>query len=299
MSDAVASREGYIPYAGRRVWHRVVGDGEAEGRLPLLCLHGGPGVPHDYLEPLAALAATGRRVVFYDQLGGGNSDRLEDFSLCTVPFYLGELDTVRASLGLERVHLLGQSWGGMLALEHALAGAPGLASLTLADTPASMPLWAAETNRLRSQLPAGVRAVLDAHEAAGTTDHPAYEEAMMIFYGKHVCRLDPWPECLTRSFEKMLAAPQVYQTMVGPSEFYVTGSLKEWDATPRLGEISAPTLVLGGRHDEATPLITEALHQGIPGSEWVIFENSSHLPHLEEPERFLAVVSDFLARAEA
>ncbi len=292
-------REGFLRFQGHDIWFRVVGRPEQDDKLPVLCLHGGPGVPHDYLEPLAALADSGRRVIFYDQLGGGNSDRPEDPSLYTVDYFLAELAALRWELSLDRVHLLGQSWGGMLALEYALTQAPGLASLVLADTPASMPQWAAETNRLREQLPAEVREVLDAHEAAGTTEDPAYQEAMMVFYNRHVCRRDPWPECLTRAFDKMMQFPLVYHTMVGPSEFHVTGTLKGWSVVGRLGEIRVPTLVLGGRHDEATPAVTEAVHRGIPGSEWFIFEDSSHLPHLEQAESFLTKVGDFLARAEA
>lgn len=298
MESDIPSQEGFLPFGDYRVWYRMVGRDEPAGKAPLLCLHGGPGVPHDYLEPLEALAAFGRRVIFYDQLGVGNSDHPSDPSLFTVELYLRELAAVRRALGLERVHLLGQSWGGMLALEHALSQAEGLLSLVLADAPASMPQWSAEANRLRALLPPEVREVLDRHEAAGTTDDPAYQEAMMVFYRRHVCRLDPWPPCLERTFAKMEQAPLVYLTMVGPSEFHVTGSLKDWDVTGRLGEIKAPTLVLGGRHDEATPAITATLQQGIPGARRVIFENSAHMPHLEEPEFYLRVLRDFLAECE-
>jgi proline-specific peptidase len=122
---------------------------------------------------------------------------------------------------------------------------------------------------------------------------------MMVFYGRHICRLDPWPDCLNRTFEKVLQSPEVYGTMWGASEFHVTGTLKDWDITNRLGEIRAPTLVIGGRYDEATPPLTESLHRGIPGSEWVIFENSAHMPHLEETERYMQVLTKFLDRVES
>lgn len=299
MNSQMPGGEGFIPFGEYKVWYRVVGGGEQPGKPPLLCLHGGPGVPHDYLEPLEALAATGRRVVFYDQLGVGNSDHPDDPALFTVDLYLEELSLVRRTLGLERVHLLGQSWGGMLALEYAVTRPEGLLSLTLADTPASMPQWSAEANRLRAALPPEARQTLAEHEAAGTTDDPAYQEAMMVFYRRHVCRLDPWPPCLERTFEKMMRAPLVYLTMVGPSEFHVTGTLKDWDITGRLGEIDTPTLVLAGRYDEATPEITTTLQRGIPGARRITFENSSHMPHLEEPELYLRVLSDFLDEAEA
>jgi proline-specific peptidase len=162
-----------------------------------------------------------------------------------------------------------------------------------------MPQWVAEANLLRAALPPEVQRTLLRHEAAGTTNDPAYEEAMLVFYRRHVCRLAEWPECILRSLGKVNENPEVYHTMNGPSEFHVTGTLKTWDITPRLHEIRVPTLVLSGRYDEATPAIHETVHRGIPGSESVIFEESAHCCHIEEAGRFLRVVNDFLARAEA
>ena len=294
MDQEVFTKEGFISFKGYKVWFRIVGDHEDQGKLPLLCLHGGPGANHDYLEPLEAMAATGRRVIFYDQLGAGNSDHPHNPSLWTVPLFLEELGVVRQALGLDRVHILGQSWGGMLGMEYALTQPAGLASLIVADSPASMPQWVAEANRLRAELPADVQATLLRHEAAGTTDDPAYQDAMLVFYRRHLCRLDPWPECLNRAFEKLNKDPEVYNTMNGPSEFHVIGVLKDWDIVDRLGEIHVPTLVISGRYDEATPLIAATVHHGIAGSKWVLFENSSHMPHVEETERYLQVLTGFL-----
>ena len=201
MNQEVSTKEGFVSFKGYKVWCRIVGDHEDPGKLPLLCLHGGPGVPHDYLEPLEAMAVTGRRVIFYDQLGAGNSDHPHAPSLWTVSLFVEELGVVRQALGLEHVHILGQSWGGMLGMEYALTQPQGLISLTVADSPASMPQWVAEANRLRGELPSEVQGTLLKHEAAGTTDDPAYQEAMLVFYRRHLCRLDPWPECLNRAFE--------------------------------------------------------------------------------------------------
>ncbi|MEI6452404.1 MAG: alpha/beta hydrolase, partial [Actinomycetes bacterium] len=142
------------------------------------------------------------------------------------------------------------------------------------------------------------QAALTRHEAAGTTDSAEYQEAMMVYYARHVCRLDPWPECLLRAYARLGADPEVYNTMWGPSEFHVTGTLKEWDVRGRLAGITAPALVVGGRYDECTPAIQEDLHRRLPGSEWTVFERSAHLPHLEEPERFREVVEAFLERVE-
>ncbi|MDO9542803.1 MAG: proline iminopeptidase-family hydrolase [Kiritimatiellia bacterium] len=299
MNPPMPAKEGYIPFRKYKVWYRIVGNHESPGKLPLLCLHGGPGVPHDYLEPLEAMAATGRRVIFYDQLGAGNSDHPHNPSLWTVPIFVEELGVVCQALGLERVHILGQSWGGMLGMEYALTQPSGLASLIVANSPASMPQWVAEANRLRAELPSEVQKTLLKHEAAGTTDDPAYQEAMLVFYHRHACRLDPWPDCLKRAFAKLVKDPEVYMTMNGPSEFYVTGMIKEWDIVDRLGEIHVPTLVISGRYDEATPEIAETVHRGIHGSEWVLFENSAHMPHLKETEAYLKVLTNFLDRTES
>lgn len=263
LEGASIAQEAFLSFRGYPIWYRLAGDQGTAGRWPLLCLHGGPGATHDYLEPLSALAQGERLVVFYDQLGCGNSAHPHDPSLWTVQLYLQELAAVRQALGLDNVHILGQSWGGMLALEYAVTRPCGLKSLTLADTPASTAQWIAEINRLRAALPPEVQATLAHHEATGTTDDPAYQQAMMVFYRRHVCRLDPWPECLNRTFAKMVQWPEVYRTMWGPSEFHVTGTLREWRIEDRLGEVRVPTLVLGGRYDEATPAVTETVHRGI------------------------------------
>lgn len=290
-------KEGFVSLRGYHTWYRIVGNHEESGRLPLLCLHGGPGASWDYLEPLEAIATTGRRVIFYDQLGSGNSDEPHNPSMYTIDLYVEEVGTVRQALGLERVHILGQSWGGMLAMEYALTQPTGLASLILADTTASLPLWVSETSRLVAELPPDVQKTLREHEEAGTTDAPEYKEAYRVFSLRHICRLDPRPECVTRMATK--PGDEVYKTMWGLSEIKVTGTLKDWDIVSRLDDIHVPTLVVGGRYDEASPALTETVHRGISGSEWVIFENSAHFPHIEETERYLQVLVQFLNRIEA
>ncbi|HEU5434435.1 MAG TPA: proline iminopeptidase-family hydrolase [Thermomicrobiales bacterium] len=293
------AREGKIPFKGYETWYQIIGEGEEPGKFPLLCLHGGPGAGHDYLESLAAMADTDRRVIFYDQLGCGRSSiPASKPEMWTVDLYVDEIDAVRRALGLERIHLLGQSWGGMLAMEYALTQPAGLVSLTIASSPASMLQWVAEANRLREDLPAAAQQTLLTHEAAGTTDSPAYETAMMEFYRRHVCRLEPMPDYVQRTFASIAKNPEVYHTMNGPSEFHVVGTLKNWDVIDRLGEIHVPTLVTSGRFDEATPLIAETVSSRIPGAQWVVFEASSHMAHAEEAELYMDVLDQFLTSVE-
>ncbi len=288
-------KEGTIPFKGYQTWYRIVGEATAPGKLPLLCLHGGPGACHDYLESLDAIADTGRQVIYYDQLGCGNSAiPVSNPTLWTIPLYVEEVDVVRRALGLDRIHLLGQSWGGMLAMEYMFTQPAGIASLTIASSPASMIQWVEEANRLRDELPEEIQAALLKHEATGTYNDPEYQTAMMEFYNRHVCRVVPNPEYVQRSFAKLGQNPEVYNTMNGPSEFHVIGTIKDWDVRHRLGEIHAPTLVTSGKYDEATPLIATTVQNGIPGASWVLFEHSSHMAHVEETDRYIQVLSAFL-----
>ena len=289
--------EGIVPFRGYRTWYQVVGElpGGA-GKLPLLVLHGGPGYPHDYLEDLARLSDNGRPVVFYDQIGCGKSDHPDDPSLWVMDTFVDEVGAVRDALGLGRIHVLGHSWGGWLALEYALGRPSGLASLVLASTCASLPAFAAETRRLKDSLPAEVRETIDRHEAEGNTDDPAYEEATMAYFTQWVCRLDlPWPDYLMRSFNN--PNEEIYGTMQG-TEWNVTGNLKDWDVSARLGEVDLPVLVTSGRYDEMTQALVEPLVDGIRGAEHVVFEESAHLAMAEESERYRQILESFLDRVD-
>jgi L-proline amide hydrolase len=300
----VAVREGTVPFhldgETAATWYRITGELRPDAvRAPLIVLHGGPGATHDYLLSLADLARDGRAVIHYDQLGNGRSthfpDRGADF--WTVDLFVRELHNLIDALGLrERHHVLGQSWGGFLAQEYAFTEPRGLRSLVLADTAASFPDFVSEANSLRAELPPEVEATLRRHEEAGSTDDPEYAEACMVFYGRHVCRLDPWPSEVVEAFAWLERDPTVYHTMNGPSEFHVIGSIKEWQSKDRLASIEVPTLLVSGRHDEATPALQEALQSGIPHAEWVLFADSSHMPHVEERERYMQVVGEWLAR---
>jgi L-proline amide hydrolase len=290
--------EGTVAFEGGETWYRVTGSLDTVGPAPLVVLHGGPGATHDYLLSLGDLAAGGRAVVHYDQLGNGRSshypERGADF--WTVELFVRELHNLVGALGIaERHHVLGQSWGGFLAQEYALTQPGGLRSMVLADTAASFPDFVAEANRLRAELPSEVEATLRRHEEAGTTNDSEYEQACLVFYARHVCRVE-WPPEVAASFQWIARDPTVYHTMNGPSEFHVIGSIRDWQVQDRLHEIRLPTLLVSGRYDEATPALQRTLLGGIAGSEWAIFEESSHMPHVEERERYMQVVGDWLAR---
>jgi L-proline amide hydrolase len=294
MVAAMEAREGYVDFRGYATWYRIAGDLES-GATPLLALHGGPGSTHNYFAPLERLADE-RPVVLYDQIGCGNSDRPDDIEW-NLDVFREEVDAVREQLGLERIHLLGTSWGGMLAQEHVLAGAQGIVGLVLSSTLASIDDWADEQLRLRAELPPDVIEVLDRHEEAGTYDDPEYEHAMEAYFDRHFYR-GPKPRA---ELDRMAAgkATDVYRAMQGPNEWTCTGALKGWDIRERLREIDLPTLVIRGRYDMCTDPIAATLVNGIHGAREVVLEESSHTPVLEETDRYLQVVGDFLLEAES
>jgi len=289
MGTVRPSAKGRAEVLGYRLAWEAFG---AADRGTLLCLHGGPGVPHGYLTCLADLARFGYRVVFYDQLGCGASKRPKGTSLFTIERAVEEVEGFRRALGLGRIHLLGNSYGGMLAIAYALKYQRHLRSLVIASGLPSVPVANAELRRLVTQLPTRVQRTIARLERQEAFDDPAYQRAAMVFYRRHICRLRTWPPELTKSMAE-LSLP-VYRTMWGPSEFAVHGSLRYWDVTDQLPRIRTPTLVTGGRYDEITPRIARTLHRGIRGSKLVVFPKSSHLPMWEERDRYMQVVGNFL-----
>jgi L-proline amide hydrolase len=294
MVAAMSAREGYVDFRGYRTWYRFVGDLNSPV-TPLLALHGGPGSTHNYFGPLEGLASE-RPVVLYDQIGCGKSDRPSDIEW-TVDVFRDEVAAVRDQLGLERIHLLGTSWGGMLAQEHVLSGATGVVSLILSSTLANLALWNEEQLKLRNALPPDVVEVLDRHEAAGTFEDPEYEEAMEVYFDRHFYR-GPQPRPELEAMDKG-RAPDVYRAMQGPNEWTTTGALKGWDTRDRLREIDVPTLVVRGAYDMCTAPIAAELVGGIPNAREVVLDHSSHTPVLEETDRYLEIVSSFIRDAES
>ncbi|NEC22633.1 proline iminopeptidase-family hydrolase [Streptomyces parvus] len=291
-----AGAKGRIPFREYRTWYRLTGT-PGRGRPAVVVVHGGPGSTHDYLIGLSSLSEDGWPVVHYDQLGNGGSTHLPDAGadFWTVGLFLEELDNLLRHLGVADDYVLvGQSWGGMLAARHAADRPAGLRGLVIANSPASYPLWRQEMEVLRAALPPGVDATLRAHEAAGTTHTEEYAEAVKVFNDRHVCRARPLPPAYVASVMETANDPTVYHTMNGPSEFHVVGTLKDWSVEDRLPDIAVPTLVLSGRHDEATPATVRPFRERIPDVRWEILEESSHMPHLEEPELFHAMLVDFL-----
>jgi len=202
-----------------------------------------------------------------------------------------EVDFVRQALDLKEVVILGQSWGGMLAIEYMLTQPAGVAGLILSNALASAPLMEEELLRLKRELPPVTLATLEACEKNGMTDSAEYKKAAIVFFSRHLLRMNPLPAEIVEALE---STNQVYEVMWGKNEFNVSGNLKYWDRSGDLEKIHVPVSIISGEFDESTPRQNEVLFQGLNNSAWNLMPGCSHLPNLENPDEYLAIVEDFL-----
>jgi len=286
----VPETSGYVEVNGFKLFYETFGTGSNI----LLCLHGGPGVPHDYLLSLGKLGDDKIKVVMYDQLGVGRSEKPKDTSLFTIEYGAEEVEGVRKALNLGKVNLLGSSYGGALALQYALKYQHNIKKLIIASGLASVPETAAEMQRLKGLLPRDVQEIFEKYEAKWAFLHPEYLKAVEVYYRNFLCRRSPWPEEVERALSE-LSVP-VYFTMNGPNEFTIIGTWKDWDIRSRLHEIKVPTLVTVGKYDEVTPKVAETIHKGIEGSKLLIFENSAHLTMWDEEDLYREAVREFIEK---
>ena len=288
-----------VRLASGTTWYRITGDLGGRGS-PLLVLHGGPGSTHDYLDGFTDLADR-HAVIHYDQIGNGGSELAQGRSPdgWTVDLFLRQLDELIEHLGIGvRYGMLGHSWGGMLAAEHAVRRSGGLQALVLADTPASMPLWTEAAEKLRRALPPEIFATVVRHERDGTVDAAEYRRALEVYDARHMCRLQPWPPELQRTVAAKKAHPAVFDAMIGSHDSHVTGTLRDWSIAERCGRITVPTLLISGQYDEAAPSTIRPFADRIPDVRWARFEQSSHMPHIEERRACMATVRTFLSACD-
>ena len=275
--------------------YNIVSYSYGKGENVLFLLNGGPGLPCDYLrDPHIHLVEEGYRIVAFDQLGCGNSDRPEDVSLWNITRYVEEVETVRKELGIVNFHLLGQSWGGWLSIEYALTYPDEIRSLILANTCGDLQHLTTELNRMREALGSETVAMMLHHEAMGTIDHPEYQAAITILNYRHVCRLKEWPSSLLASGDDWNMGP--YGTMQGPNEFLYIGNLKDWNRISDMDSLEMPTLIITGTHDEIGPACASHMNNVLPNSEVVVFHNSSHVPFYEEPDLYFKELQIFLSK---
>jgi proline-specific peptidase len=289
-------------------YYLVWGDLSTTKKTPLICMHGGPGAGHEYLLPISLIYADfGIPVIMYDQIGCGKSTHFPktkgDGKFWTPQLFMAELENLKACLGIDgEFDLLGQSWGGMLGGQYAIERQPkGLRKLVISNSPHDMMTWVQVADRLRKALPKDVREALDRCEKDGTTDSAEYEDAVLCYYRLHMCRCDPYPKEVLACLNNLKSDPTVYETMNGPSEFFVIGTLKTWDIRDQLHKITEKTvpggmLVMNGLYDEAQDETTSAYFtQPSCRVKWVRYALSSHMPMLEEPEAYVRDLGAFLS----
>lgn len=282
--------DGFATVSGYKLYYKIFG---SENPETLLCVHGGPGLTHDYILSIADLAKDGYKVVFYDQLGCGKSDVPKNLNMFTIERAVEDLEGFRAVMNLGRIHLFGSSYGGLLAIAYALKYQKNLKSLISAGGLASVPHTIMGMDELKAQLPPDVRDVMKKYEDVGDYSNPEYVKAVDVFYKGYFCRLPEWPKEVMYSLEHV--SLPVYGTMNGPNEFTIVGNIRHWDVTSKLGKIRVPTLVTAGKYDEVSPKEARSIHNGIKSSRLVIFQKSAHLTMWEERDKYMTVVRNFLS----
>jgi len=273
------------------IWYKVSGTGAG---TPVILLHGGPGYSSYYLKPFEALGDD-RKVVRYDQLGSGKSGPLADTTKMTIAHFVQELDALRARLGFDRVHLLGHSWGTILAVEYYRAHPEHVASLTLGSAALDIPAWERNARALVKTLPDSEQKIIAAREAEKKFDAPDYQHALEDFYGRYVWR-HPVQADLDSTMQTANMA--IYNYMQGPSEFTIVGTLKPYDATPFLRSIKVPVLYTVGEFDEANPQIVRRFAAMTPGAKVEVIAGAAHMTPWDGPEQNVKVVREFLRAAD-
>ncbi|MGX4687144.1 proline iminopeptidase [Vagococcus sp. JNUCC 83] len=286
--------EGYMPFLGYQTYYRIVG--EASEKAPLLLLHGGPGSTHNYFELLDDLSSTGRQIIMYDQLGCGLSSIPDDSTLWTADTWLSELISLRKYLKLDKLHLLGQSWGGMLLIKYMCDTKPkGVESIILSSTLSSAALWKEEQHRLIYLMDKKHQEAIEKAELTSDFSSPEYLAANDEFLLRHAGDVPTKvsPEPLRRQKNR---GEQAYLYAWGPNEFFPTGTLKEFDYTDKLKSIETPALIISGVDDLSTPFIAKTMYDNLPHATWELFQHSRHMPFVDECHKYKEVLSHWLVK---
>ena len=287
-------KEGYVPFKDGKTYYRLVGECKGN-KKPLILLHGGPGSTHNYFEVLDELAEKDdRMLVMYDQIGCGNSYIEGHPEYFVADTWIEELDNLRAALGLSEVHIMGQSWGGMMAILYALDHKPeGVKSYILSSTLPSAKMWESEQHRRISYMSQKHQDALAKALRTGNYEDPDYLEALDVFMRKHSSPAitEASPECLRRPKK---SGRESYIIGWGPNEFTPTGTLSGYEVVDRLHEIQTPCLITDGEEDLSSPLIAKTMYDRIPNAQWELFQYSRHMPFVEETAKYMDILQNWL-----
>ncbi len=292
QENKLSTGEGYINVTGGKVWYNIVGSGT---KTPILLLHGGPGVPSYYLNPLKELGSE-RPVIFLDQLGCGRSDKITDTTLMTTENFVEQLKQFKNALGLKDFYLYGQSWGTMLGTDYYLKYPEGIKAIILSSPAISIPMWLADADTLIATLHDTVQKAILINEQNKTFTAPEYQKAIQIYYERFLAKKLPWSPDIDTAFAHM--GHNVYEYMGGPSEFTMIGSLKDYDRTKRLHEIKVPTLFITGEFDEARPVTVKYYTGLVPGAKFALIDNAAHLTMQDNAPQNIKVINEFLNELE-
>ncbi|KAE8446253.1 hypothetical protein EG329_012339 [Mollisiaceae sp. DMI_Dod_QoI] len=289
------------PSAGKpcKTWYKMVSPTTPDPlRTPLICIHGAPGLTHHYLTPHTILAEKyGIPVIFYDQIGCGFSthvpEKAMDLSFWTEDLFIVELENLISHLGFKEFDILGSSWGGMFGSRFASRRPAGLRRLVLANSPADLKTRYESAHEYRLQLPPDIQEILTKHEEAGTEDSEECNEAFVVFVKRHICNVDPVPPELLASMEHE-DDKTTLMAMEGLHNFKSVGNLENWSMIGEAKNIQIPTLLINGNKEIASDKAVAPFWREIPKVKWVKMMNSTHAPHLEERERYIEIVGDFL-----
>lgn len=291
-------QEGYMPYLGYQTYYRIVGECKGD-KKPLVLLHGGPGSTHNYFEVLDSLAGEGRAIIYYDQLGCGNSYLDGHPELWNPKTWTEELIALRRHLGLKEIHLLGQSWGGMLAIGYLCDYRPeGIRSVILSSTLSSSSLWAHEQHRMIRFMSEEDQAAIARAEATGNYDDPSYIAANDRFMLRHTAGpvTKDSPECVRREKKK---GAEAYLYGWGPNEYTPSGSLKDYEYTDKLHLITEPALIISGTNDLCTPLVAKTMYDRLPDARWELFDGCRHMCYVEKTEKYCRLLSEWMNEHDA
>jgi proline iminopeptidase len=277
---------------GGEIWYRVTG---TDAGTPVMLLHGGPGYSSYYLKTLESLGDE-RLVVRYDQLGSGRSGRISDTTMFTIAHFVAELDSLRRHLGLERVALYGHSWGTILAVEYYRAHPAHVAALMLGSAALDLPAWERNARSLLETLPDSMQRAVHMREAEGNYEAPDYQAALGEFYARYV-----WLRPVEADLDSTMATANfdIYMYMQGPSEFTITGTLKDYDARPFLPQIQVPVLYTVGEFDEANPDLVTEFADLMPDARVVVIPDAAHITSWDNPQADLRALRDFLREVDA
>jgi len=286
------------------VWTKRFGNNP---HIKILLLHGGPAAGHEYMECFESFfPKEGFEFYEYDQLGAPYSDQPTDSSLWTTERYVDEVEQVRQAIGADKnnFYVLGNSWGGILAMEYALKYQDNLKGMIVADMVASIPDYNKYAeNVLAKQMDPKVFTEIMDIEKKGDFNNPRYEELLMPnFYEQHFCRLRPWPEPVVRCFthlNSMKVPKQIYVMMQGPSEFGASGRLVQWDIKDRLKEIKVPTLMVGAKYDTMDPKAMEEQSKMVQKGRYLFCPEGSHLCMWDDQKIFMSGVIQFIRDVDA